>query len=265
MKKIFLLLAFVSAAMGIDAQVVKIYNGSTLVKTYTNSATDDYIVTFDKASDGTKSMTVLNGTVTVATYTDTDADKYEAVFAETPLTSPAKSTGTYSRDWVRLSADGPLWSVSNAKSSTPDGKGTLDNWGSNNDSSSKVVSKWDSYFDLPTTDELNALMKLPVKFCKYPGTDNYGFFFYGKGDYKANSIFIPATSTYTDEDGTEYSTCLWTKEIDSFNEHVNFLYLSCVNGKISWKMFNGYPSSYRNYFRPVVREDLVSTAIQQAK
>ena len=180
MKKIIFTLLALVGTMSMNAQIMQIYNGETLVKEY-------------KASEAT-----------------------HVVFKEEPLitTGTEKRTGNYDVKWVQLWKDGPKFAEYNVGATSATEHGGYYCWGGtyangegiawkddhnegtealtgNNDTATAL---WGSNWRMPTKEEFdNLIANCVVEWTdSYKGSGKQGRIFTGKGAYSSNSVFFPA-------------------------------------------------------------------------
>ena len=118
---------------------------------------------------------------------------------EEPTQEPMATTGTATRNgnievkWVQLWENGPKFAEYNIGATKVESYGEYYKWSEN-----IASEQWGSNWRLPTNAELQAL----ISNCTVTWTNNYngiiGKIFTGKGDYKDNSVFLPA-SGYSDK------------------------------------------------------------------
>lgn len=153
-------------------------------------------------------MKVMKNGKEVAEYNGAD---YEFVFEEAPAfgTGTAKRTGDIEVTWVQLWEDGPKFAKYNvgAASNEAEDYGGYYCWGKSTDKDSNGAYKsgsdeltgtddtatnlWGSAWRMPTQTELQALLaNCDVEWTTINGVN--GRKFTGKGDYKDNSVFLPA-------------------------------------------------------------------------
>ena len=164
-----------------------------------------------------------NGEV-VATFTADQAD--EVVFKE-ETTGTEKRTGGVSVNWVQLWENGPKFAEYNVGATSATEYGGYYTWGgayNNNPNlegfewtddhnegtdalsgdNDTATNLWGSKWRMPTQAELKALLaNCDVEWTKdYKGdkTNIKGRIFTGKGDYKDNSVFLPAAGSCSDGD-----------------------------------------------------------------
>ena len=185
MKKIiFTLLAFVGT-MSMNAQIVK------------------------------PGMEIMKNGVVVATYTADQAD--EVVFKEVtpPTTGTEKRTGGVSVNWVQLWENGPKFAEYNVGATSATEYGGYYAWGGNqnkvddhntgtvylsgdDDTATKL---WGDKWRMPTKEELDALLNNQNCTCTWTTQNGVnGLLCTGKGDYKDNSVFLPAAG-FCDDGG----------------------------------------------------------------
>ena len=151
-------------------------------------------------------MKIMKNGEVVATYTADQAD--EVVFKE-GITGTAKRTGDIDVNWVQLWEDGPRfaeYNVGAAKNKAEDYGGYYC-WGKSADTDANGVYKegdsaltgdddtatalWGSNWRMPKQTEFQALLNnCDALWTTVDGVN--GCKFTGRGDYKDNSIFLPA-------------------------------------------------------------------------
>ena len=176
MKKIFFTLLALVGTMSMNAQVMKIYNGETLVKEY-------------KANEAT-----------------------HVVFEEAPAfgQGKAEATGIGNVKWIQLWAGGPKFAEYNvgAANNKAEDYGGYYAWGGSQDKvddhktgtdalsgdSDTATKLWGSNWRMPTSAELEELIaNCDVEWTdSYKGSGKQGRIFTGKGAYSSNSVFLPA-------------------------------------------------------------------------
>ena len=191
MKKIIFTLLALVGTMSMNAQIVKLYKGDVLVTSYDASQVDN--VVFAPAIRGTE-----------------------------------KRTGDIDVNWVQLWKNGPKFAEYNIGATSATENGGYYTWGgtymngigitwyedpntgnavlTGNDDTATAL--WGSKWRMPTKEEFdNLLAKCDVKWIdgsteKYNNTTVTGFLCTGKGDYKDNSVFLPAAGYCKDGDGS---------------------------------------------------------------
>ena len=96
-------------------------------------------------------------------------------------------------DAVQLWKDGPYFATCNVGADTPEGYGILTNF---NDAAQAVTDALGSDWHLPTEAEWNALLTNCGKGTWTEQNGVKGRLFTGTGDYKSNSIFLPAAGFF---------------------------------------------------------------------
>ena len=212
MKKIFFTLLALVGTMSMNAQIMQIYNGETLVKEY-------------KASEAT-----------------------HVVFKEAPTTGTEKRTGDIDVNWVQLWENGPKFAEYNvgAANNKAEDYGGYYNWGMSevqtfsnrtnyksgtdpltgaDDTATKL---WGSNWRMPTQTELQGLIdNCDVAWTNVNGKD--GCKYTGKGAYASNSVFLPAAGYYYYGNASDQGNCgyYWSSTPNSSN---NAYYLRCKSG-----------------------------------
>ncbi|MCQ2078252.1 MAG: DUF1566 domain-containing protein [Bacteroidaceae bacterium] len=141
-------------------------------------------------------MKIMKNGEVIAKYTTNQADKVVFV-EELATTGTAKATiGGQEVDvnWVQLWEGGPKFAEYNVgvKNNKPEDYGRHHRWADN------IASvEWGSNWRMPTNDEFdNLLANCTVEWTTVGGVN--GCLFTGKGDYKDNSVFLPAAGKYDD-------------------------------------------------------------------
>ncbi len=153
---------------------------------------------------------LMKGSEVVAIYSTAHVDNI--VFEESTTIGSATRTGDIDVTWVQLWENGPKFAEYNvgAANNKPEDYGGYYCWGKSIDkdpnggykdgsdvltvADEAATNLWGTNWSMPTVDEIQALYHK----CDAVWTDNYkgtgitGRIFTGKGDYKYNSVFLPA-------------------------------------------------------------------------
>lgn len=197
-------------------------------------------------------MKVMKGNTVVATYTAEQADKVVFEEAQGPTTTgTAKRKGNIDVKWVQLWEDGPKfaeYNVGTNKNRAQDYGGHYC-WGSSIDkdpnaaynsgtdalsgTDDTATNLWGSNWRMPTQAELQALIaNCDVEWTTFNGVN--GRKFTGKGDYASNSVFFPAAGLCNNGDVSDqggFGAC-WS---------------STPNGS-SYAFYLGFDSNYKYVF-----------------
>ena len=165
---------------------------------------------------GTMSMNaqvlkVMKGDQVVATFSAGEADNF--VFEEAPAfpfgQGEEAATGIGKVRWVQLWENGPKFAEYNVGATSVEDYGGYYNWGktTNKDTSGDYKSGtdaltgtddtatalWGDKWRMPTKEELDALLNNQNCTCTWTTQNGVnGLLCTGKGDYKDNSVFLPA-------------------------------------------------------------------------
>ena len=197
MKKIFFTLLALVGTMSMNAQVVKLYKGDVLVTSYDASQVDN--VVFEEApaaTTGTAKATIGSSEVDVNWVQLWDGGPK---FAEYNIgaTSATENGGYYAWGGTYMNGIGITW-----YEDPNTGNAVL----TGNDDTATAL--WGSKWRMPTKEEFDNLLKnCTVEWIdgdtkKYNNTDVKGLLCTGKGDYKDNSVFLPAAGFCKDGDGS---------------------------------------------------------------
>ena len=175
MKKILLTLLALVGTMSMNAQIMQIYNGETLVKEY-------------KASEAT-----------------------HVVFKEVPTTGTEKRTDNIDVKWVQLWENGPKFAEYNvgAANNKAEDYGGYYAWGGSQNKgqdkksgtdalsgdSDTATKLWGSNWRMPTKEEFDALLNNQNCTCTWTTQNGVnGLLCKGKENtaYSSNSVFLPA-------------------------------------------------------------------------
>lgn len=195
MKKIFFTLLALVGTMSMNAQIMQIYNGETLVKEY-------------KASEAT-----------------------HVVFKEAPTTGTEKRTGNIDVKWVQLWKGGPKFAEYNVGATSATEYGGYYAWGGslnqnkgkdkNNGTdalsgdSDTATNLWGSNWRMPTKEEFDALLNNQNCTCTWTTQNGVkGYLCTGKENtgYAGNSIFLPAAGycDYGNVSGKSFYGYYWS-------------------------------------------------------
>ena len=236
-KLIFTLLALVGT-MSLNAQVVKLYKDNVLVATY-------------KASE-------VNNVV------------FEEAPAAPATTGTEKRTGDIDVNWVQLWEDGPRFAEYNvgAKNNKAEDNGGYYCWGktTNKDEDNKfkdgesvltgtddtATNLWGSKWRMPTEAELEALLNNQNCTCTWTTQNGVnGLLCTGKGDYKDNSVFLPAAGNFCNGNvgGQSYNVNYWSSTPNSSDNAYYLHYASFSKSVGNDSRTNGFS------VRPVLVEE----------
>ncbi|MBQ0021333.1 MAG: hypothetical protein KBT39_12535 [Bacteroidales bacterium] len=195
MKKILFSLVALVCSMSMNAQVMKVMKGNTVVATYKASQADN--VVFEEApilgKTGTAKATIGGSEVDVNWVQLWENGPRFAVYNVGVTDSKAESYGGHY-----------AWGGSNNESTFDQNTGTTDLTG-DSDTATKL---WGSNWRMPTKDELQNLNT----YCDQEWTNNYndtnvkGRIFKGKGDYASKSVFLPAAGRFDGSHVTDVGT-----------------------------------------------------------
>ena len=217
-KLIFTLLALVGT-MSMNAQIVKIMKGNTVVGIY-NAAEADNVV-----------------------------------FEEEPPFGQgyAAATGIGYVKWVQLWEDGPKFAEYNVGAAIPSEKGSTMTFIEAAKTGDDYI--WGANWRTPSKKELNELLLAATNMwsekvtCKYEQVnDVWGFTFTGKGDYAGNSVFFPTQGGNTSV-GYGYYMTETTNDSEAWN-----LFLYYGNGEFRSEC-RSVAQTYDCLVRPVLYEE----------
>ena len=192
-------------------------------------------------------MKIMKNGEVIAKYKAAEAD--EVVFVEeieTTGTAEATIGGVKTNvNWVQLWKDGPKFAEYNVGATSATEYGGYYNWGktTNKDTSGAykdgtdaltgnddtATNLWGSNWRMPTKEELDALLNNQNCTCTWTTQNGVnGLLCTGKGDYKDNSVFLPAAGNFCigNVGGQSYYGSYWSSTPNSSDNAYYLHYVS---------------------------------------